>query len=91
MAGYSSLYLFMEETIIPKYCDSGSILLVNSVGNLKRLYCPFLVKCCALSGALKPGMSLWVEEVATNEKDELIYIILGSSFKHTHFKLLASF
>jgi len=81
----------MEQLIIPKYCDSNSILLVNRTGNLKRLHCPFRVRCKIPVGLFKQDMYLWVEEVAANGNDELFFIIFGIPYLHRHFILLAYF
>ncbi|HYH16496.1 MAG TPA: hypothetical protein VD794_14805 [Flavisolibacter sp.] len=81
----------MNKLIIPKYCDSNSILLINSSGLLRRLYCPFRVKSKASLESFKPRTILWVDEVAANSKDELIYYVLGKPYKHLHFELHAIF
>jgi hypothetical protein len=81
----------MSKLYIPKYCDSGSILLVNQSGLLRKLYCPFRVKSVVAIGGFKPNVHLWVDEVATNSKDELFYMILGKPFLYTHFEIKANF
>lgn len=81
----------MKQIYLPRYCDANSILLVNQVGNLKRLYCPFRVKCKVQFEAFKPGMWLWVEQVVSTTEDELIFVILGHQYPHTRFIILATF
>lgn len=58
---------------------------------MRKLYCPFWVKCIGNTNNFKTGVFLWVEEVATNEADELIYLILGKPYLYTHFEIQASF
>ena len=74
-----------------KYCDGASILLVNSSGVLKRLHCPFLVRCREGANSFKPGLLLRVDEVATNSQDQLIYLIFNKPYHHYHFEITASF
>ena len=81
----------MKEIYIPRYCDSNSILLVNQIGVLKRLYCPFRVKSIVAIGIIKPEMWLWVEQVAASTEDQLVYIILGEQYSHNLFIILATF
>jgi hypothetical protein len=81
----------MENLTIPKHCDSGSVLLINEAGALKRLYCPFRVECVVDTGTFKRQMWLWVEKVASNSKDELIYWILGKPYLYSHFLIHISF
>jgi hypothetical protein len=81
----------MEKLYVPKYCDSGSILLVNHIGLLRKLFCPFRVKTIVPIGTFKPNMYLWVDEVASNSRDELIYWILGKPYLYFQFEIKASF
>jgi hypothetical protein len=81
----------MERPFVPKYCDSQSILLVNSDGKLRKLYCPFQVKFCGNSNDFNPSVVLWVEQVGTTTNDNLIYWILGKPFEHTCFEIMAIF
>jgi hypothetical protein len=81
----------MDKLIVPKYCDSGSILIVNQNGLLRKLYCPFRVKSIVATGCFKPNMHLWVEEVAASSKDELIYWIMGRPYLYNYFEIKASF
>lgn len=74
-----------------KYCDNGSILLINSSGVLKRLFCPFLVRCREGAASFKPGLLVRVEEVASNSKDELFYLIFNKPYHHYLFEITASF
>ncbi|SEP49232.1 hypothetical protein SAMN05660816_06922 [Niastella yeongjuensis] len=77
----------MENALIPKYCDNNSILLINHVGLLRKLFCPFMVRCRVEYDNLKPGMQVWVEEVAVNAKDELLYSVLGKFYSYNLFEI----
>lgn len=74
-----------------KYCDAHSILLINSFGILKRLHTPFLVRSREGATFFKPGLLLRVDEVATNQHDELIYLIFNKPYQQYHFDNTASF
>lgn len=74
-----------------KYCDSGSILLINSSGVLKRLFCPFLVRSREGADLFKPGLLLRVEEVASSSQDELFYLIFNKPYNHYLFEITATF
>lgn len=81
----------MDKLFIPKYCDAGSIILINHNGSLRKLFCPFRVRSIAAVGALRPNLQFWVDAVATNSKDELIYCIQGKPYLYAHFAIIASF
>ncbi|GAA4335019.1 hypothetical protein GCM10023184_29530 [Flaviaesturariibacter amylovorans] len=80
----------MSELFVPKYCDSSSILLVNSTGGLRKLYCPFLVKALYHVGSIKQGSQVWVERVACSRTWNLVYIIHGQAYAYTRFGILAT-
>jgi hypothetical protein len=77
----------MEENYIPKYCDAFSLLLISPTGNLRKLYCPFRVICIISVRGLKPGIHLWVAEVLSNHKGELVYIIFDKQYNYKYFVL----
>lgn len=81
----------MSKLIIPKYSDANSILLVNKAGSMRKLYCPFQVRVVTEANKFQIGLVLWVEQVASNERDELIYWILGNPFTYSYFEIIASF
>ena len=81
----------MDNRLIAKFCNSDCILLVNSQGLLKKLYCPFRVKVIEPISMFKVGTCVWVEEVGTTSRDELIYVIYSVPYRHIHFQVLLSF
>jgi hypothetical protein len=81
----------MGKTYQPRYCDAFSIVIVSHSGQINRLYCPFRVKHLGLLPDYKTGASLWVDEVSSTDKDELIYVILGTQYLYSHFALEARF
>ena len=81
----------MEQDYAVSYCDHTSILIVNNLGRVRRLYTPFRVKCKADYQDLKKGMSVYVEEVASTPKDELLFITNTGVYLHSCFIIVASF
>jgi len=81
----------MQQLILPKYCDPHSILLINPAGALKKLHCPFRVKCSSVVGQFKLGMHLWVDEVACTTTDDLVYWIMGRPYPYGQFVIEISF
>ena len=81
----------MERLFVPRYCSPDSILLIGTTGKLKILYCPFRVKCIYTMDGFLINTFFWVEEVASNESDELTYIIYGKVIKHNSFVIVAGF
>jgi len=59
----------MASSYSVKYCDSTSILIVNSRGQIKLLYTPFKVQCIENAGRFKKGSFVFVEEVTAGERD----------------------
>ena len=73
------------------YCNSYALLMVNKVGVIKTLYTPFRVKCVEASGAIPENAIVYVEEIYSNERDELLYMVLGKVYPHRSFHLLSNF
>jgi hypothetical protein len=42
-------------------------------------------------GNIKADMGVYIEEVATSDKDELMYLAAGIAYNHYHFRILAIF
>ena len=81
----------MSRKIYLQYCDPNSILMVNSTGRMRKLYTPFLVLCVADSGSIKANTKVYVQEVESTPKDELVYIIAGTAYYHSYFRIEAKF
>lgn len=73
------------------YCDHTSILIVNTMGRIRRLYTPFRVTCREDYMGLRKGTSIYVDEVSTSPQDDLLYITSLGVFAHSHFTIVASF
>ena len=73
------------------YCDHTSILIVNALGRIRRLYTPFRVTCREDYLGLRKGTSVYIEEVATTPQDELLFITNTGIYAHSCFTIVASF
>jgi purine nucleoside phosphorylase len=73
------------------YCDHTSILIVNTLGRIRQLYTPFRVICREDYLNLQKGTSIYVDEVATNLQDELLYVTSLGIYDHSYFTIVASF
>src|SRR4051812_38929592 len=87
---YIMVRLLMESYTV-SYCDHTSILIVNSLGRIRRLYTPFRVTCKADGLGLRKGTSVYIEEVATTPQDELLFITSAGIYSHSCFTIVASF
>jgi len=81
----------MKKGYTISYGSHNSILLVNSLGSIRQLYTPFRVKVVKDVDGLKQGTFVYVDEVATNEEDRLIFITNTGAYMHSSFRIVASF
>ncbi len=74
------------------YYDSGSILVINPKGKIRKLYTPFRVLCIEpVNSWLKKGAWVFVDEVKSTANDQLIFVVAGLSFSHRHFQIQINF
>lgn len=81
----------MEQDYTVSYCSHNSILIVNSLGRMRRLYTPFRVTCREDYLGLRKGMSIYVDEVGATDQDELLFITNAGIYAHSRFTIVASF
>jgi hypothetical protein len=81
----------MEQGYTVSYCDHSSILIVNSLGKMRRLYTPFRVTCKEDYQGLRKGASVYIEEVASTPQGDLLFITNTGTYTHSYFKIVASF
>jgi hypothetical protein len=74
-----------------QYYNSATLLLVNKKGEIRRLNTPFTVVCVVAVASIRLNTRVYVEEVVSNEKDELHYVILSHIYLYKHFKILINF
>ena len=71
--------------------DPKSLLVVNRIGVLRRIYTPFKVKCVIPVVGISAGALVYVEEVQGSYNGELYFIIFKQPHLHKHFQLLMNF
>ena len=81
----------MKRGYTVSYESSKSILLINSLGRIRQLYTPFRVKVNEDVESLKKGTYVYVEEVASDPQDKLIFITNSGAYLHSSFTIVASF
>jgi len=64
-----------------------SVLVVMYNGNIKRLYCPFLVICQVNVPPLEVGEEYWVEAVKMTLTLEEVFIIDGRAYFVWYFQI----
>ena len=81
----------MNSELHLQYYDSNTLLLVNSKGLIRKLYTPFKVVCINAVGYIQSSTHVFVEEVLTNDRDEILYYIAGEVLSHQNFRIPISF
>lgn len=71
-----------------KHCKSDSILIINRIGQLERLYCPFYVLVVVDVHILKKGSVKAVKAVKMSLELIDVYIIESKAYYHYNFLLL---
>ncbi len=79
----------MEDKLEPRIIiDPFSLLVVNSKGELKRIYCPFLARCMIPIKNLLLNEAYAIDMVKTEMSEEIIFIIQGKPYLHSYFNIL---
>jgi hypothetical protein len=73
------------------YYDSFSIAVINPNGELRRIYCPFMVKCKRQVDSIQENSLVYVEEVYSNVNGLLFYRIGLLFYKYDDFSLKSRF
>ncbi len=73
------------------YYDSFSIAVINPSGKMRRLYCPFLVKCIYTTDEIKENSSVYVDQVFKDPDDKLSYMIGGNLYAYSNFRISINF
>ena len=73
------------------YYDSFSIAVINPSGKMRRLYCPFLVKCVNDIDEIHENSCVYVDQVFKDPDDLLSYMIGGNLYAYSNFRISISF
>lgn len=71
-----------------KHCSIDSILIINRIGHLERLYCPFYVLVVVDVHTLKKGSVKAVKAVKMSIELIDVYVIESKAYYHYNFRLL---
>lgn len=77
----------MNDALSYQYYHSNALLVINSKGLIRVLYTPFRVLCGVSINRIPQNTWVYVEEVYSNEKDELQYLIYGAIYSYKHFTI----
>jgi len=70
------------------YCNPYSILVINKLGKLKRIYCPFPVKVLIDIADLKKDEVVIVQQVRISRDLRLLYIISYGAYRSSLFVII---
>lgn len=77
---------YIEEVF--KYCKIDSILVINKVGELQRLQCPFEVVVISNVGELRKGLICLVSAVKIDLSLIDVYVIKDKAYYFFNFRVL---
>jgi hypothetical protein len=73
------------------YYDSFSIAVINPSGKMRRIYCPFMVKCITPIDNIQENSSVFVDQVYKDPDDLLNYLIGGNLYPYSNFRISIKF
>ena len=71
--------------------SDNSLLVVNSQGYIRELFCPFRVQCVVTVLTIPSGTWVYVEKVAVSTNVPLMYQILGNWYAFESFVIVIHF
>ena len=74
-----------------KFINCNSVLLINPLGKIRRLFTPFKVVCIESINGIPFNTLVFVDEVLNNDQDQLLYQINGGLYLYKHFQITAKF
>ena len=74
-----------------QYCDPHSILVIDTKGRLRKLFCPFRVLCIQAVGTIPAGSWVMVEEIQMARNNGLLFIICEKPYSYKHFHIIIHF
>jgi hypothetical protein len=73
------------------YYDSFSIAVINPSGKMRRLYCPFMVKCNTTIEDIQENSSVYVDQVFKDPDNLITYMIGGNLYPCSNFRITINF
>ena len=68
-----------------QYFNSHVLLVINGQGAIRRLYTPFRVL------EVDTGIMVYIDEIVTNDKDELIFMVNNQPHPYHRFRITILF
>ena len=73
------------------YYDSFSVAVINTKGQIRRVYCPFIVKCMKTVDDIQENSVVYVGQVLKDPDDLLTYLIAGNLYPYSNFRIMIKF
>ena len=73
------------------YYDSFSVAVINTKGQIRRVYCPFIVKCMKTVDDIQENSMVYVDQVFKDPDDLLTYFIGGNLYPYSSFRIMINF
>ena len=73
------------------YYDSFSVAVINTKGQIRRVYCPFIVKCMKTVDDIQENSVVYVDQVFKDPDDLLTYLIGGNLYPYSNFRISIKF
>lgn len=67
------------------------LLVVNPLGYMRELYCPFRVRCIEALHTIPAGTWVYVDKLAVSTKDVLMYEVNGNWYRYACFAIIIQF
>ena len=71
-----------------KWVDSGSLLVIDKKGHLRRIYCPFIAVCLVDFPSINKGEKVPVDAVKLTVEVREVYIIRGTPYYINYFNII---
>ena len=88
---FNFISLAIMENLKYYFVNPNTLLVVNPKGQIRILYTPLRVQCVTAVANLHQNAWLYVQEVGSTSKDELLYLIYGEFYSHKLFRLEINF
>jgi hypothetical protein len=71
-----------------KWVSSDSLLVIDKLGLLRRLYCPFKAVCLVTFPEIKQGEKVAVEAVKLTVEIKEVFIVKGTAYYIIYFNII---
>lgn len=68
-----------------------SLLVINQNGKIRRIYTPFKVLAITSVGSITKNTWVFVQKIALNEKQQLLYVINDEQYLYESFRIYINF